>query len=288
MDYGKAFVYMFADPNWLRKLGIGALLGLLGIVLSPVLIGLIPLIMLLGYSLGVVRNVMDGQITPLPEWDDWGGFLVRGLKLLVASFVWSLPAIILAIPFGIGSALLGNRDALGAQAVGWPLVVCGSCLMLLWVIFVVLISPAICIRLAATDRLGSTFEVGRLWRITREHLGPVIIAILLVMVASFIASFVGSLGALLCGIGLLITIPLATLWQYLVIGHLFGQIGGLDRAARSDELMPLEPVSAPSAPVEVSAEPIVPEVTPMPEPVEPPAVESAPTPIEPPTPDASQ
>ncbi len=32
MDFGKAFTYMFQDPNWLGKLGIGTLLMLVGIV----------------------------------------------------------------------------------------------------------------------------------------------------------------------------------------------------------------------------------------------------------------
>ena len=42
MDFGKAFTFMFADPNWLRKLGIGTLVGLLGMVLMPILIGVDP------------------------------------------------------------------------------------------------------------------------------------------------------------------------------------------------------------------------------------------------------
>jgi len=272
MDYGKSFVFMFEDPNWLRKLGIGTLVGLLGIVLSPVLIGLIPLIMLLGYSLDAVRNVMDGQLTPLPEWEDWGGFLVRGLKVIVASFIWSLPAIILALPLAIGGTLLDDQNAGGP--VGVVLMVCASCLMLLWGIFVALISPSIYIRLAATGRLRSAFEASRLWRITREHLGPVIISLLLIAVAGFIGSIVGSLGIVLCLIGALITGPLAMLWQYLVTAHLFGQIGGLDRAARSDDLALLEPLPAPI------------EVAPPPAPVEPPAPEIGPTAPEAPAPDA--
>lgn len=273
MDYGKSFVFMFDDPNRLRKLGIGMLVGLLGIVFSPVLIGLIPLIMLLGYSLDVVRNVMDGQLTPLPEWEDWGGFLARGFKVIVATFVWSLPAIILAIPFAIGISL-GKQNGGGPEAVGIVLMACASCLMLLWWIFVALISPAIYIWLAATDRLRSAFEASRLWRITREHLGPVIISLLLIVVASFIGLIVGSLGIVLCVIGLAITVPFAILWLCLVAAHLFGQIGGLDRAARSDDLAPLEPLAAPL------------EVAPPSTPVEPPAIEVGPTAPELPAPDA--
>ena len=44
-------------------------------------------------------------------------------------------------------------------------------------------------------------------------------------VAGLIAAIVGSLGMLLLCVGFLITVPLATLWQYLVQAHLFGQIG---------------------------------------------------------------
>ncbi len=51
MDFGKAFTFMFEDPDWLRKLGIGTLVGLVGLLFSPVLIGFIPLIILFGYTL---------------------------------------------------------------------------------------------------------------------------------------------------------------------------------------------------------------------------------------------
>ena len=81
MDIAKSFTFMFEDPEWLRKLGIGFLVVAVGLLFSVVLIGLIPLIIVLGYTLDVTRNVMDGQPNPLPEWNDWEGFLMRGLKL---------------------------------------------------------------------------------------------------------------------------------------------------------------------------------------------------------------
>jgi len=225
MNFGKSFTFMFEDPEWLRKLGIGTLVALLGLVLSPVLIGLIPLLMVLGYSLVALRNVMDGQERPLPEWNDFGGFLVLGIKLAAALFVWALPAIVAALPLGIGSALLSNSMDSGATAGGVTLVVCGSCLMILWALLVALITPAIYIRLARTGRFGSAFALGKLWEFTRANLGSVIVALVLVWLAGLIASIVAPLGVLIVVIGLLITIPFAVLWQSLVQAHLFGQVG---------------------------------------------------------------
>ncbi len=223
MDFGKAFTFMFEDPDWLRKLGIGTLVGLVGILFSPILIGLVPLIALLGYTLDTLRNVADGHDRPLPEWQDWGGFLARGFKLFAALFVWALPAILIAIPLFIGSALAdqngGNMGAIAAI-----LITCSSCLMILWGIFLTLLSPAIYVRVARTDRFAAAFEFSTLWDFTRNNLGNIIIAILLTWLASLIAAIVASLGVIALVIGVIITLPFANLWQYLVQAHLFGQI----------------------------------------------------------------
>lgn len=227
MDFGKSFTFMFEDPRWVQKFAIGILVGLAGMLLSPILIGFIPLIMLLGYTVDVVRNVIDDQPFPMPEWEDWGGFFVRGLKLTVSFFVWSLPIIVVMIPLVIGAALAGAEGSgqSVSRSFGILLTICAPCLMILWGLFEALISPAIYIRLATTGRLGATFEIGKLWALTRDNLGSVIIALLLTIVAGLIAAVIGSLGLLLLVIGLLVTIPAAALWQYLVQSHLFGQIG---------------------------------------------------------------
>lgn len=227
MDFGKSFTFMFEDPRWIQKFAIGIIVGLVGMLLSPILIGFIPLVILLGYTVDVVRNVIDGKSFPMPEWEDWGGFFVRGLKLIVSFFVWTLPIMVVMIPLVIGASLM-DADGSGqsvSRSLGLLLAICAPCLMILWGLFVALISPAIYIRLAATGRLGATFEIGRLWALTRDNLGSVIIALLLTIVAGLIASVLGSLGLLFLVIGMLVTIPAAALWQYLVQAHLFGQIG---------------------------------------------------------------
>jgi hypothetical protein len=314
MDFGKAFVFMFEDPNWLRKLLIGTLLVLAGIIFSVVLVGFIPLLMVLGWAQVTLRNVLDGQEHPMPEWHEWGDFLVRGLKLAVALLIWLLPILILMIPIGLGSALLGNQNAgSAAGAGGGVLIACASCLMLLWGIFVALISPAIYVRLAAFDRFSAAFEVGELWAFTRANIGHVILAlILLALVAWIVVPIVGMLGLVVCCVGVLISIPFSTLWQYLVTAHLYGQIGAYgNRPVRTPAPEPVPslpsdyyeestPTETPAAPEAPSAEPsdeavpveglVVPEepLVPVSE-LFPPETPAAPEPvIEPPVPEEPQ
>ncbi|MBM4457878.1 MAG: DUF4013 domain-containing protein [Chloroflexi bacterium] len=226
MDFGKSFTFMFEDPNWVRKLGIGTLVTLAGIFLSPVLIGLAGVFMLMGYGLDVVRNVLDGKEHPLPEWEDWGGFLIRGLKIFGVYLLWCLPFIIVAIPLGIGAALTSDNGRGVLEALGILITICGSCLAILYGLFLTLITPAIYIRLAATDRFAAAFEIGRLWALTRDNLDNVIIALILgYIVAGIISVIIAFLGVFAILIGLLVSLPFAILWQYLVQGHLFGQIG---------------------------------------------------------------
>ena len=228
MDSGKSYTHMFQDPNWLGKLAIGTLLMLAGIVLSPVVIGFVPLFIATGYTLVVIDNVRLGREYPLPDWQDWGRFFLLGLKITVALFVWLLPMLISMVPVMAGSVMLDNGQA-QAQApgmgfIGGMLIFCGSCLMILWGLFVTLLTPAIYTRIAVTDRFGAAFDLGKIWHYTRDNLANIIIAVLLIWLAGLVASVLAMLGLVVLCIGVLITFPFAILWQYLVQSHLFGQI----------------------------------------------------------------
>ena len=224
MDFGKAFTYMFQDPNWLGKLAIGTLLMLVGIVLSPLFIGFLPLLIVGGYTLVVIDNVRLGREHPLPEWQDWGRFFLLGLKITVAMIVWTLPMLICMVPIIAGSAMSDNSQFQGLGFIGGLLIFCGSCLAILWGLFVTLLTPAIYTRVAVTDRFASAFDLGRIWGFTRDNLANVIVAIVLIWLAGFVVFIGASLGLIVVCIGVLITLPFAILWQYLVQSHLFGQI----------------------------------------------------------------
>lgn len=254
MNVGKALGFVFEDPQWLVKLLIGSVILLLSFLFTPVLIGVVGFFIVAGYSLEVLRNVRLGVPQPLPEWKDrWGEWLVLGLKLLAALFIWSLPATLLNLPVWMLSAILGE----GNEIVGLFATLV-SCLAFLWTLVVLLVTPAIYVRMAETEELVSAFQFNDIFEFTRDHIGDVIIAIVVAVVVGVFAFFMGAVvGTLLCIVGLAITLPAATLYTSLVSAHLYGQIGR-------------RPASGPSEPgPPVTVQPTQPSVTP-----EPPATEA--------------
>lgn len=260
MNIGKSFTFVFEDPRWVTKIGIGALVLIISGLLSPILIGILGYFIVAGYGLEVLRNVRRGDLFPLPEWKDrWGEWLVLGVKAAVAIFVWSLPAIVISIPMAFGFALMDNNSA---AALGGLLAACFSCLLFVWVLIVLLATPAIYIRIAETEDLTSAFQFGRILSFTREHIGEVIIATIMYVIASLVISLVGGLvGVILCLVGLIVTVPAAQFITIMVQSHLYGQIGlgakSWQTSIVPEEYIP-EPPAAPSvydAPVETAIEP---------------------------------
>jgi hypothetical protein len=83
MDYGKSFSFVFDDEEWVQKILIGGILSLIPIVN----------LVAIGYGLKVLKNVAAGMEKPLPDWDDFGDYFVKGLVSSLGSLVWALPAI---------------------------------------------------------------------------------------------------------------------------------------------------------------------------------------------------
>ena len=129
MDFGKAFTFMFEDPDWLRKLGIGTWSGWSACSSRRSRSAWCRSSCSWATRLDVLRNVMDGKQYPLPEWEDWGGFLARGFKLVGRVLRLGLPAILVAIPLGIGAALTDQQRRRAGEALGALLIICGSCLI---------------------------------------------------------------------------------------------------------------------------------------------------------------
>jgi hypothetical protein len=162
----------------------------------------------------------------MPAWRDrWVEWLVLGLKLAVAMIVWALPAILLGIFMAFGSVMTG-ADNEGLQAIGGISIACFGCLIVLWSIAVMLASPGIYIRLAETESLSSTFEFGDILAFTRDHIADVIIVIIVYWLISLVVGLLAStVGTLLCGIGLILTIPAAQYIGTLIQSHLYAQVG---------------------------------------------------------------
>lgn len=214
MDVGKSFTYMFEDKDWLVKIVLGGVFGLL----STFLIGL-PFV--LGYTLEVIRRVVRGDPQLLPEWDNLGEKFVQGLVLLVIMAIWLIPSwIVICAQLGITIPFGSDPDyASLVTAVS----LCGACLNILWAIVISLASPAIFTRYAVTGQFASAFQFAEIWRFMTKNFVNILIAVILAWVAGLLASF----GVILCFVGAFLT----WFWSMLVEAHLFGQVYRLAQAS---------------------------------------------------------
>lgn len=224
MDIGKAFTFIFEDPDWLKKVAIGSGLTLVGSIFSIVLIGLIPLIIVIGYTVLLMRNVMDGVAHPLPEWEDWGDLFVRGLKLFLILLIWAIPLIFVSLGSSLPAALV--EEGSDAWGIAMAISTCCGCLTVLLGIAYALIEPVITFRFARTNEFASGFEFGKIFRLLGDNILNIIIAVIVAAVAGVILLILGTfVGAILLLIGLIVTIPAAALLSELIGAHLYGQVG---------------------------------------------------------------
>ncbi len=210
MDIGKAFTFVFDDERWMTKVLIGGLVGLIPFVGQ---------FLVQGYMLEVARNVAQGATQPLPEWDDWGTKIVRGLMAAIISFLYSLPLLLLACIILFPTMLIGSAMSNGGGDGGGAIAMLGTfCFAFVAIIYslaMMLVIPAALVRYAVTDDFMAALAFGEIFSMVRSHLGTFLMAWL----AALIAGFIAPLGAIACGIGALFT----AFYTQTVIGHAYGQ-----------------------------------------------------------------
>jgi len=223
MDIGKAFGFVFDDENWVRKVLIGGLLNI---------IPLLGQLFTCGYLVETARLSMEDPSTKMPEWDDWGGKLVKGLIYFVISLVYSLPLIIVALCFGGLMAIVGAsaRSEDVVTAFGTVGGICVGLLGLVYALLMALVLPAAVARYAYYDDISAAFHFGEVFRMVKDNIGTYVIVLLLSLLLGVI---IAPLGGIVCGLGALWTMFYATT----VMGHLYGQAYRVARPPASE--MPL-------------------------------------------------
>jgi hypothetical protein len=273
MDYARALTFLWEDPRWKEKLTIGTVVMLLSLALTPVLIGIVGILIVMGYGVRVLQNVRDGQQYPLPEWDQWSDDLSRGFKLAVVSLVWALPAVLLSIPIVMGGVMMGFGDENASDflmGIGGLTFGLGYCLVFIFGLFYALVTPGFTVWYARNEQISDGLKLTEIWQWTRSNLGSVILVMLAYLVASFIISTVASIaGVLLCVIGLIVTVPLGTLATYLYQYHLIGQLAYKERTGTPfytpAPIAPYTPYTpATPAPPVTPAAPVTPDTAAMP------------------------
>ena len=201
----EAFAWPFRDPHWVSKLLIIAL---------TLLIPIVGAINGLGWMLASLDRLRAGEERLAPANLSYIG---RGIRLFAAELIYILaigvvalaifvPAIVLSVNQGQGVA----NSGLIAAAVLLNLV--GFSVITVLSLALTFLIPAIVL---ATDKAGvpAGIDARAVIRRSRSNLNHTLIAGLMLIAASF----VGSIGLVVCGVGVLVTLAYSLAMQAWII-----------------------------------------------------------------------
>jgi hypothetical protein len=200
-----AFVWPVRDPAWLTKLLIIAL---------TLLIPVVGAINAIGWMLASIDLLRAGDERLAPA---HLGYLGRGIRLFAVNVVYSLAIGLVVAVIYVPAVLMASRESQGAASAG--LISAAIALSLLAFSIATLgslvlnfLTPSIVL---ATDRGGIAggLSVGSVLRHARANLADTLIAGLMLIAAGFI----GSVGLIACGIGVLFTTAYALAMQAWVV-----------------------------------------------------------------------
>lgn len=210
MNFGKAFTYIFDDPDWFNK------------VLIPVLVGLIPIVgqlVLAGWMLDLMRNVSNRVDKPLPELE-FSRQLGRGFRWMLVGMVYALPIFVLYLLIFI--PIFATSDSNGPSVFAVILMVLAGLLMFLFGLVLLLVMPAAQATFAVKDTFRSAFDFKTIFALIKNNLT----AWLLVIAGTIAAGIIAPLGAIAFGIGALIT----AFYSQTMTAHLTGQAYTMSQA----------------------------------------------------------
>ncbi|ELZ94288.1 hypothetical protein C440_11723 [Haloferax mucosum ATCC BAA-1512] len=194
----------------------------------------IPVFLVIGYLLRVVRATMKGDEEP-PVFDDWGDMTIDGLKGFAIAFVYSLIPALIAAVFGfagiVGIVAGGGSDTAGIF--GGVVTLVGILVASVLGLFAAYVIPAALSNYAETDRMGAAFDIGTLRPILLS--GKYATAWLMAFAVLFAASLVLSVLNVIPLLGQLASFLLgpfvtfyAAIAAYYIIGKTWGELHDIE------------------------------------------------------------
>jgi hypothetical protein len=197
MDYGEAFHYAMAHPNWIVNC---LLLGLVHII--PVVGGILGPWVLLGYVYGDYEKYLrTGQTGPSEvKIEKFMDYIQRGIMPFLAALLCGIAvgflAMVLAIPLFITFALLMHEN----EGLGIAVLVIGVLVMIAFNFFLSMLITPIVLRVGIGGKFEDVFNVGWAMSMVKKVWPQMIMS----AIVSFAASLVlGLLGMLICGVGII-------------------------------------------------------------------------------------
>jgi hypothetical protein len=154
------------------------------VFLASFFVPILPLVLISGYRLRLMRQAIAGDDLCLPEWDDWGQLLRDGLCGMLISVIYLLPGILvffggmglyIAFSFVLPFAMASLEDSPAMMAVPFLFLIAMGILFLSMTVGTVLSIvggvplPVAKARFVAQDKLAAAFEIRAVWALLRAN-----------------------------------------------------------------------------------------------------------------------
>lgn len=166
------------------------------VYLASFIIPIVPLILVMGYSARIMRQIFNGESPSMPAWDDWESMLKDGLLLFGVRLVYVIPILILMAPIFIISMSMPfwieSQRATSEQLFLVPFLIFGFSMLVIFPVSLALgvIIPAAESHVIQHNDFTAGFRFREWWAIFRANLGGFIVAYLIAIIISFLLTFI--------------------------------------------------------------------------------------------------
>ena len=186
-DLNHLLTFSVKDTNARKQFLIGALVYLLAFII-PIL----PILVITGYMVRIVRQVLRDEKPHMEPWENWQEMFLDGAKLFVVRLVYMLPFFILFIPFMIGMFAFPFLAASGDKTLEQiayiiPLLFMGTFALLMPISLIIgLLIPVAEIHSVAKNEISAGFQIRAWWSIFRKNFGGFLLAFAVSYAVSFV------------------------------------------------------------------------------------------------------
>jgi hypothetical protein len=221
IDLNQIFTFPFKDAEARKRFLIGCLVSL-----AAFIIPLLPFLVLYGYAIRIVKQILNNESPHMVAWDDWGGMLKDGARMFGIRIIYSIPIFIfiiplvismIAMPIFMSNASSSQQDALFPLFI---LIIFGTiCVLIPISLPLAVIIPAAEMHVVNTDEFAAGFRIRIWWPIFRANLSGFIAAFaiyyLSAMVLGFAIQIIGATLILACLMPFLL--PAITMYILLIM-----------------------------------------------------------------------
>jgi hypothetical protein len=191
IDLTQTFTFPFKGDGAWKHFLIGCLVSL-----AAFIIPVIPFLVLYGYAVRIVKQIINAEPPHMVEWDDWGGMIKDGAKLFGIRIIYAIPVLILAAPLFISAIVMpfiigdGNNSHFNVIFPILMVVMFGSICILIPVSFVLaFITPAAEMYMVEKGEFSAGFRIREWWTILRANIGGFVAAVVIFYIATMVMSF---------------------------------------------------------------------------------------------------